>query len=135
MAAEVPALQAAIIEGLTGTGTKLVIGENTYMYGDTNGKPLTEALPYAATTRKGKVRAAMSEAAMAAHKAGKVRVAIGRGSDFFGPFALDSGLGDRAFLPALQGKAAADGRRSGCAAHLHLHRRLRQGAGRAGRTG
>ena len=101
-----PPLQAAIIEGLTGTGTKLVIGENTYMYGDTNGKPLTEALPYAATTRKGKVRAAMSEAALAAHKAGKVRVTMGRGSDFFGPFALDSGLGDRAFLPALQGKAA-----------------------------
>jgi nucleoside-diphosphate-sugar epimerase len=101
-----PPLQAAIIEGLAGTSTRLVIGENTYMYGDTDGKPLTEDLPYAATTRKGKVRAAMSEAALAAHKAGKVRVAIGRGSDFFGPFALDSGLGERAFLPALQGKAA-----------------------------
>ena len=53
-----PPLQAAIIEGLTGTGTKLVIGENTYMYGDTDGKPLTEDLPYAAHTRKGRVRAA-----------------------------------------------------------------------------
>ena len=60
-----PPLQAAIIDGLTGTDAKLVIGENTYMYGDTNGKPLTEDLPYAATTRKGKVRAAMSEAALA----------------------------------------------------------------------
>ena len=40
-----PPLQAAIIEGLTGTGTKLVIGENTYMYGDTDGKPLTETCP------------------------------------------------------------------------------------------
>ncbi len=72
-----PPLQAAIIEGLTGTGTKLVIGENTYMVGDTDGKPLTEDLPYAAHTRKGKVRAAMSEAALAAHKAGKVQVATG----------------------------------------------------------
>ena len=43
-----PPLQAAIIEGLAGGGTKLVIGENTYMYGDTDGKPLTEDLPYAA---------------------------------------------------------------------------------------
>jgi nucleoside-diphosphate-sugar epimerase len=104
-----PPLQAAIIEGLTGTGTKLVIGENTYMYGDTDGKPLAEDLPYAATTRKGKVRAAMSEAALVAHKAGKVRVTLGRGSDFFGPWAVDSGFGDRVFYPALAGKAASFG--------------------------
>jgi nucleoside-diphosphate-sugar epimerase len=102
-----PPLQAAIIEGLTGTGTKLVIGENTYMYGDTNGKPLTEDLPYAAQTRKGQVRAAMSEAALAAHIAGKVQVSMGRGSDFFGPWALDSGFGDRVFYPALAGKGAS----------------------------
>ncbi len=104
-----PPLQAAIIAGLTGTRTKLVIGENTYMYGDTGGKPLTEALPYAATTRKGKVRAAMSEAALAAHQAGKVRVTMGRGSDFFGPWAVDSGFGSRVFYPALAGKAASFG--------------------------
>jgi nucleoside-diphosphate-sugar epimerase len=102
-----PPLQAAIIEGLTGAGTKLVIGENTYMYGDTDGKPLTEDLPSAAHTRKGQVRAAMSQAALAAHKAGKVRVALGRGSDFFGPWVLDSGFGDRVFYPALAGKAAS----------------------------
>lgn len=102
-----PPLQAAIIEGLTGTGTKLVIGENLYMYGDTNGKPLTEDLPYAAHTRKGKVRAAMSEAALAAHTAGKVPVALGRGSDFFGPWALGSTHGERVFYPALAGKTAS----------------------------
>ena len=102
-----PPLQAAIIEGLTGSGVKLVFGENTYMYGDTNGKPLTEDLPYAAHTRKGQVRAAMSEAALAAHKAGKVPVTMGRGSDFFGPWALGSSHGDRVFYPALAGKAAS----------------------------
>jgi len=113
-----PPLQAAIIEGLTGTGTKLVIGENTYMYGDVNranghanGVLLTEELPYAAHTRKGKVRAAMAEAALAAHGAGKVSVAIGRGSDFFGPWALGSAFGDRVFYPALAGKAASFGGR------------------------
>jgi nucleoside-diphosphate-sugar epimerase len=104
-----PPLQAAVIEGLAGSGTKLVIGENTYMYGDTNGQPLTEDLPYAATTRKGKVRAAMAQAALAAHKAGKAPVAIGRGSDFFGPWVLDSGFGDRVFYPALAGKGASFG--------------------------
>ena len=101
-----PPLQAAIIEGLTSSNTKLVIGENTYMYGQVHG-PLHEGLPYDAHTRKGKVRAAMSEAALAAHQAGKVCVAIGRGSDFFGPWALDSSHGDRVFYPALAGKAAS----------------------------
>jgi nucleoside-diphosphate-sugar epimerase len=104
-----PPLQAAIIEGLAGTGTKLVIGENTYMYGDTNGKPLTEALPYAAQTRKGQVRAAMSDAALAARREGKVPVVSGRGSDFFGPWVLSSAFGDRVFYPALEGKAASFG--------------------------
>jgi nucleoside-diphosphate-sugar epimerase len=104
-----PPLQAAIIEGLTGTGTKLVIGENTYMYGDTGGMPMTEGLPYAATTRKGKVRAAMSEAALAAHRDGKVPVALARGSDFFGPWATGSAFGDRVFYPALAGKGASFG--------------------------
>jgi nucleoside-diphosphate-sugar epimerase len=102
-----PPLQTAILEGLTGTGTRLVIGENCYMYGDTGGKPLTEDLPYIAHTRKGKVRAAMSQAALAAHQAGKVSIAVGRGSDFFGPWALESSLGNRIFYPALAGKAAS----------------------------
>jgi nucleoside-diphosphate-sugar epimerase len=104
-----PPLQAAIIEGLAGSGTRLVIAENCYMYGDTGGTPLTEDLPYAAHTRKGKVRAEMSEAALAAHRVGKVPVAIGRGSDFFGPWVLDSAFGDRVFYPALAGKAASFG--------------------------
>jgi nucleoside-diphosphate-sugar epimerase len=113
-----PPLQAAIIEGLAGAATKLVIGENTYMYGDihrasghVDGRLLTEDLPYAAVTRKGRVRAAMSEAALAAHQAGVLRVAIGRGSDFFGPWAVDSAFGDRVFYPALAGKAASFGGR------------------------
>ncbi|MCO6451319.1 MAG: NAD-dependent epimerase/dehydratase family protein [Caldilineales bacterium] len=102
-----PPLQAAIIEGLAGSGVKLVIGENIYMYGDVNGRPQTEDLPYNAHTRKGKVRAAMSEAALAAHRAGKVQISLGRGSDFFGPWVLGSSHGDRVFYPALAGKSAS----------------------------
>jgi nucleoside-diphosphate-sugar epimerase len=51
----------------------------------------------------------MGEAALAAHRAGAVRVAIGRGSDFFGPWAVDSAFGGRVFYPALEGKAASFG--------------------------
>ena len=102
-----PPLQAAIIEGLAGSGSRLVIAENCYIYGDTDGRPLTEDLPHNAHTRKGRVRAGMAEAALAAHRAGKVSVVIGRGSDFYGPWALGSSHGDRVFYPALAGKAAS----------------------------
>ena len=101
-----PPLQQAIIEGLTGNGAKLVIVENLYMYGATNGTPMTEDMLHNAHTRKGKAHSGMSIAALAAHQAGKVRVAIARGSDFFGPWGLASSMGERAFYPLLQGKAA-----------------------------
>jgi nucleoside-diphosphate-sugar epimerase len=103
---EFPALQAAILDGAAANGAKLIVGENLYMYGDANGQPIHEALPYAAHTRKGKVRAQMAEALLEAHRSGKARVAMARGSDFYGPGVLGSTLGERTFTPALQGKAA-----------------------------
>lgn len=99
-----PPLQAAIIEGVAGSGARLVIGENLYMYGDPDGKPITEYLPYGATTRKGQVRARMGEAALEAHSTGRVPVAIGRASDFFGPGVLGSVTGERLFPAILAGK-------------------------------
>lgn len=102
-----PPLQDSIIEGLTGSGAKLVLVENLYMYGETGGAPLTESTPYNAHTRKGKVRAEMSKAAFAAHAAGKLRVTAGRGSDFFGPWGLNSTMGARAIVPLLRGKPAS----------------------------
>ncbi len=104
--AEFPQLQAAILDGAAAHAARLIVGENLYMYGDPNGKLIHEGLPYAARTRKGKTRAAMSEALLAAHQAGKLQVAMGRGSDFYGPMVLDSTLGARTFEPALAGKAA-----------------------------
>lgn len=102
-----PPLQAAILDGAAAGGAKLIIADNLYMYGDTDGQPLREDLPYAATDKKGRTRTAMAEAALAAHRAGKVRVALVRGSDFFGPFAMDqSHLGARSVAPALAGQPA-----------------------------
>lgn len=99
-----PLLQRAILNATADAGAKLVLADNLYMYGDVNGH-IHEALPYAATTRKGKVRAAMAAEALAAHEKGRVRVAIGRASDFYGPFVLESALGDRVFGPLLKGKS------------------------------
>jgi nucleoside-diphosphate-sugar epimerase len=101
-----PPLQGAIIAGLTSSGAKLVIIENLYMYGPTDGVPMTENMPHNADTRKGQTRSEMSKAALAAHAAGKVRVAIARGSDFFGLWGLSSTMGERVFYPLLQGQAA-----------------------------
>lgn len=101
-----PALQASILEGTVRSGAVLVIGENLYMYGEVSG-PIHEGLPYAAATRKGRTRAQMAEAALAAHHAGILPVVIGRGSDFFGPGVLNSAVGGERFIqPALQGKTA-----------------------------
>jgi nucleoside-diphosphate-sugar epimerase len=99
-----PPLQAGVLEGAASAGAKLVVMENVYMYGPTHGQPITEDLPYAATTRKGRTRAHMAKDLLAAHAAGKVQVAIGRASDFFGPGALDSSAGERMFGPAIAGK-------------------------------
>jgi len=99
-----PPLQRGVIQGAAAAGAKLVTLENLYMYGRPGGKPLTEATPYGAHTRKGGVRTAMTIELMQAHEEGKVRTVIGRASDFFGPRVLVSGMGERVFPAALNGQ-------------------------------
>ena len=101
-----PAMQHSIVEGVARAGAKLVVAENLYMYGDTNGAVMSENTPWNTHTRKGKARAEMSRELLDAHKAGKLRVVMGRGSDFYGPGVAGSSVGERAFMPMLQGKAA-----------------------------
>ncbi|MEP7293498.1 MAG: NAD(P)H-binding protein, partial [Chloroflexota bacterium] len=68
--AKFPPLQAAILDGTAESHAKLVVIENLYPYGDPAGKPLTEDTPYQPITRKGRVRLAMHEALMTAHRSG-----------------------------------------------------------------
>lgn len=100
---EFPPLQAAILRVAQATGARLVALENLYMYGTVDG-PMTEDLPYRATSRKGQVRAAMAEQLMQAHEAGRVNVTIGRAADFYGPGVTESALGAIIFRPLLQGR-------------------------------
>jgi nucleoside-diphosphate-sugar epimerase len=95
-----------VLEAAASAGAKLIAMENLYMYGPTEGRPLTEDLPYAPNTRKGRVRARMSEELMEAHSSGRVRVAIGRASDYFGPRVLVSAEGEQVFGRAVEGKSA-----------------------------
>jgi len=100
-----PPLAEAVLGGLAGSGTRLAVVDNTYMYGPTGGRPMTEDLPNAATTRKGVARAKLAERFMAAHRAGDVPVVIARASDYFGPRGVTSSVGERFFPPLLAGKA------------------------------
>lgn len=100
-----PALNQAVMDGVAPTGAKLVFGDNLYAYGSTGGRPIREDSPYAATGRKGKTRAAIATTLLNAHHAGKLRVAIGRASDFYGPRCTDSTMGEIVFGNLLAGKA------------------------------
>ena len=101
-----PPLVDGVLGGLAGSGTRLVVVDNLYMYGPTGGAPIREDLPYAATNRKGTARAKMATRLLDADRAGDVRVAIGRGSDFFGPGATDTVVGERFFGRIVAGKPA-----------------------------
>jgi nucleoside-diphosphate-sugar epimerase len=96
-----PPLQKAILEAAIANRARLIVGDNLYMYGQFTGS-LREDFPIQPNTRKGRVRAAMAQEILNAHKAGKVRAAIGRASDFFGPY--DTSLTGYAILPAVQGR-------------------------------
>lgn len=103
---EFPAIARGIVEGAAAAGATLVYGDNLYMYGAV-GRPMAEGLPETATTVKGQIRAEVAAFLLEAQRAGKVRVSIGRGSDFFGPHATEATmLGSRVFGRLLAGKAA-----------------------------
>ena len=101
-----PPLQRAVLSAAEHTDALLVSLENLYGYGPTGGAPMTEDLPLNATTSKGRARAAMTAELLAAAEGGRVRIAIGRASDFFGAGATQSTLGARVFGHAVAGKRA-----------------------------
>lgn len=102
---EFPSLQDSVVRALRGSDTVLVAIENLYGYGHVRG-PLVETLPLVATGRKGKVRADLWRTLEAENAAGRVKTTAGRASDFFGPHAAKSAVGDRFFGPLLAGKKA-----------------------------
>lgn len=98
-----------VMDGLIGaaeaSGATLVYADNVYAYGPVQG-PMTEETPPVATTRKGRLRARLAETLLAAHRAGRVRATIGRGSDYYGPGVINSVAGERLFPVVLRGRTA-----------------------------
>ena len=99
-----PPLMHGVIAGATAVGARVVYADNLYCYGPVDG-PLTEDLPARAAGPNGRVRAALAAQLMDADERGSVRAAIGRASDFYGPWGRQSTAGERLFVPALRGKA------------------------------
>ena len=102
---EAPAVMNGIIAAAEATGAKLIYGDNLYMYGPAP-MPLVESLPHRPVGPNTRTRAQLTEMLMRAHQEGKVQMAIARGSNFYGPYATTSTMGERVFPNALQGKAA-----------------------------
>ena len=103
---ELPRIAEGIAMGAASVQAKLVYADNLYAYGAVQ-VAMAESLPMAATTNKGRIRAGIAQTLTALHQSGVVRVAIGRGSDFFGPGATEAAMmGTRVFGRALAGKAA-----------------------------
>ena len=101
-----PPLQRNVVAAAERSEALLVTLENVYGYGPTGRKSMTEDLPLAATTSKGRIRAQMTGELLTAADTGRIRLAIGRASDFFGAGVTESALGARVFGNAVQGRRA-----------------------------
>ena len=100
---EFPPIHANVIAAVEAAGAKLVMADNLYMYGPSDG-PLTESTPLRAADAKGVLRARMAEELLAAHAAGRIRVAIGRSSDYYGPGRVNSAVSELLFGAVAAGK-------------------------------
>ncbi|MGV4980778.1 NAD-dependent epimerase/dehydratase family protein [Streptomyces sp. NRAIS4] len=98
-----PGIQDAVLGAVEAEGARLVVLDTLYPYGETHGRVMTEDSPWNATSAKGRMRAALDEKYLAAHRAGRVRVVLGRSADFVGPGVLNSSLGGAVFPGALTG--------------------------------
>jgi nucleoside-diphosphate-sugar epimerase len=97
-------LNGAVVDGATRAGARLVFADNLYMYGPITG-PITEATPQSPDSAKGRLRKVLADVLLAEHEAGRVRVTLGRASDYYGPGGRGSVAGDVLFGAAVAGKA------------------------------
>lgn len=78
-------LQDSIIRAAGDAGSRLVVGDNLYAYGDHQGAAISESSEQRAGTRKGALRKRMAADALAAHARGDVELTLVQPSNYFGP--------------------------------------------------
>ena len=103
-AEEFPAMLATVIDAVAAQDARLVMVDNLYMYAPSS-RPLTEASPTDATTKKGKVRIHLGAMLQEAQESRGLAVAIGRASDYFGPGSNMSAITALAIAPGTNGKS------------------------------
>jgi nucleoside-diphosphate-sugar epimerase len=101
-----PPLQAAAVRAARAVGARYVSFENLYGYGLPGETPFVERQPDAPCSKKGRVRAAMSETLRRLHAEGALEVTFVRASDLFGPGMRSSALGAEFVGRAVAGRGA-----------------------------
>ena len=99
---EFPSMLATVIDAVP-DGARLVMVDNLYAYGPRS-SPMSAQTPERATDTKGRARRAMTQTLLAAHRSGRIRVAIGRASDYVGPRADVSAITALAVEPVATGR-------------------------------
>ena len=99
----VPKYIENLIAAAAAAKARLVVLESVYMLGRTGGRPMNEDTPVKPCSRKGDIRAREAERLFEAHLRGEVRATVGRASDFYGPGATLSHLGDEFWKPVIAG--------------------------------
>ena len=99
-----PGIGAAVLRAAVANQARLVVLDTLYPYGEADGAAITENTPWAATSRKGRMRADLDRMYLAAHEDGSARVVLGRSADFYGPRVVNSTMGGAIFPAVLTGQ-------------------------------
>jgi nucleoside-diphosphate-sugar epimerase len=102
---EFPTMNTNILTAVEAAGAKLVFADNLYMYDSSHGA-INETTAQNPVSKKGAIRKQLGEQLLEWHRAGRVEVAIGRGSDYYGPGVHGSSAGADFFQRILDGKPA-----------------------------
>ena len=81
-----PRIMRNVVRACSQKGARLIFFDNVYLYGRVDG-PMTEETPVRPTSRKGEIRAGIIEFLQNEMAAGRVKAAIARAADFYGPHA------------------------------------------------
>lgn len=100
-----PVIMNNVIDACAAHGARLVFFDNTYMYPQTD-EPQTESTLFRPHGEKGRIRAAIAEALLAAMEQTRLTAMICRAPEFYGPGKTQSITNSSIIEPLARGKAA-----------------------------
>lgn len=102
-----PLLMENVIDACIKNNCKLVFFDNIYMYDPNHIDGMTEETPINPQSKKGKIRAEISELLLSKMKEGKIKALIARSADFYGSSRYKNiMLAETVFAPLNRGKTA-----------------------------